>query len=56
MAVISDYFPTFYFVDIMFHYRAVLRVPVFLILSYIILFGIYLLYSQRVLQISLLIG
>ena len=46
----------FFFIANMLHYRVILHVPVFLILSYIFLFRICLLYSKRVLQISLLIG
>jgi len=44
------------FINNLLHYKLIQHVPVFLILSYIILFGIYLLYSKKVLQIALLIG
>ena len=37
----------YFFIDNMIHYKVKLQVPVFLILSYIILLGIYLLYSKR---------
>ena len=48
--------PFFKFIDNTLHYKIILHVPVFLILNYIILLRIYLLYSKRVMQISLLIG